>query len=48
MHVLMVIGGECTLNGLFLLEDKQLFDAHTLIDHANPTMQQPRTLQRHS
>jgi Fe-S cluster assembly protein SufD len=29
-------GGECTLNGLFLLEDKQLFDAHTLIDHANP------------
>jgi Fe-S cluster assembly protein SufD len=29
-------GGECTLNGLFLLEDKQLFDAHTLIDHSNP------------
>ena len=29
-------GGECTLNGLFLLEDNQLFDAHTLIDHANP------------
>ncbi len=29
-------GSECTLNGLFLLEDKQLFDAHTLIDHANP------------
>jgi len=29
-------GGECTLNGLFLLEDKQLFDAHTLIDHATP------------
>ena len=29
-------GGECTLNGLFLIEDKQLFDAHTLIDHANP------------
>jgi Fe-S cluster assembly protein SufD len=29
-------GGECTLNGLFLLEDKQLFDAHTLIDHASP------------
>jgi Fe-S cluster assembly protein SufD len=27
---------ECTLNGLFLLEDKQLFDAHTLIDHAIP------------
>ena len=29
-------GGECTLNGLFLLENKQLFDAHTLIDHASP------------
>jgi len=29
-------GGECTLNGLFLLQDNQLFDAHTLIDHANP------------
>ena len=29
-------GGECTLNGLFLLKDKQLFDAHTLIDHASP------------
>jgi Fe-S cluster assembly protein SufD len=29
-------GGECTLNGLFLLENKQLFDAHTLMDHANP------------
>jgi Fe-S cluster assembly protein SufD len=26
--------GECTLNGLFLIEDEQLFDAHTLIDHA--------------
>lgn len=29
-------GGECTFNGLFLTEDNQLFDAHTLIDHAKP------------
>lgn len=29
-------GGESTLNGLFLLKDEQLFDAHTLIDHAKP------------
>lgn len=29
-------GGECTLNGLFLTEDNQLFDTHTLIDHAKP------------
>ncbi|HEY7751006.1 MAG TPA: Fe-S cluster assembly protein SufD, partial [Ignavibacteriaceae bacterium] len=29
-------GGECTLNGLFMLEGSQLFDAHTLIDHAKP------------
>lgn len=29
-------GGECTFNGLFLTEDKQLFDVHTLIDHAKP------------
>ncbi|HSP88387.1 MAG TPA: Fe-S cluster assembly protein SufD [Ignavibacteriaceae bacterium] len=29
-------GGECTLNGLFLTEDNQLFDVHTLIDHAKP------------
>ncbi|QQS35241.1 MAG: Fe-S cluster assembly protein SufD [Ignavibacteriales bacterium] len=29
-------GGECTLNGLFLTEDKQLCDTHTLIDHAKP------------
>jgi len=29
-------GGECTLNGLFLLNDDQLFDVHTLIDHAKP------------
>jgi len=27
--------GECTLNGLFLIEGEQLFDAHTVIDHAN-------------
>ena len=29
-------GGECMLNGLFLIENSQLFDAHTLIDHAKP------------
>ena len=29
-------GGECTLNGLFIIANEQLFDAHTLIDHANP------------
>jgi Fe-S cluster assembly protein SufD len=29
-------GGECTLNGLFMLESSQFFDAHTLIDHAKP------------
>jgi Fe-S cluster assembly protein SufD len=29
-------GGESMLNGLYLVEDKQLFDAHTLIDHAKP------------
>ncbi len=29
-------GGECTLNGLFMLNDSQLFDAHTLMDHAKP------------
>jgi Fe-S cluster assembly protein SufD len=29
-------GGECTFNGLFLTEGNQLFDAHTLIDHAKP------------
>ena len=29
-------GGECMLNGLFMIEDEQLFDAHTMIDHANP------------
>jgi len=29
-------GSECTLNGLYMLEGNQLFDAHTLIDHAMP------------
>jgi Fe-S cluster assembly protein SufD len=29
-------GGECKLNGLFLTENNQLFDVHTLIDHAKP------------
>jgi Fe-S cluster assembly protein SufD len=29
-------GGESTLNGLFMIEGEQLFDAHTLIDHAMP------------
>ncbi|NWF90167.1 MAG: Fe-S cluster assembly protein SufD [Ignavibacteriaceae bacterium] len=29
-------GGESMLNGLFLVEGNQLFDAHTLIDHAKP------------
>ena len=29
-------GGECMLNGLFLIDDTQLFDAHTMIDHAMP------------
>ena len=29
-------GGESELNGLFLIDDSQLFDAHTLIDHASP------------
>jgi Fe-S cluster assembly protein SufD len=29
-------GGESTLNGLFLLNGNQLFDVHTLIDHAKP------------
>jgi len=29
-------GGECKLNGLFLTEGTQLFDVHTLIDHAKP------------
>jgi Fe-S cluster assembly protein SufD len=29
-------GGESMLNGLFLTEGSQLFDAHTMIDHAKP------------
>ena len=29
-------GGECTLNGLFMVDGTQLFDAHTLMDHAKP------------
>lgn len=29
-------GGECTLNGLFLTDDNQFFDVHTLMDHAKP------------
>lgn len=29
-------GSECTLNGLFMIDGNQLFDAHTMIDHAKP------------
>lgn len=29
-------GGECMLNGLFLTRASQLFDVHSLIDHAKP------------
>jgi len=29
-------GSECTLNGLYMIEGSQLFDAHTLIDHTMP------------
>ncbi|MCU0407102.1 MAG: Fe-S cluster assembly protein SufD [Ignavibacteriaceae bacterium] len=29
-------GGECTLNGLYMIDGAQLFDAHTLMDHAKP------------
>ena len=29
-------GSECTLNGLYLLSRKQLYDSHTMIDHAKP------------
>lgn len=29
-------GGECTLNGLFMIDGTQLFDAHTLMEHARP------------
>ncbi len=30
------VGGECMMNGLFLTDGSQLFDTHTLIDHAKP------------
>ncbi len=30
------VGGECTLNGLYMTTGTQLFDAHTMIDHAKP------------
>ena len=29
-------GSQCMLNGLFMICDEQLFDAHTMIDHAKP------------
>lgn len=29
-------GSECMLNGLFMIDNEQLFDAHTMIDHAKP------------
>ena len=29
-------GSESMLNGLFMINDEQLFDAHTMIDHAKP------------
>jgi Fe-S cluster assembly protein SufD len=29
-------GCECTLNGLYMIDGTQLFDAHTLMDHAKP------------
>ena len=29
-------GGESMLNGLFMIDGEQLFDAHTMIDHAKP------------
>ena len=29
-------GSECMLNGLFMIGDEQLFDVHTMIDHAKP------------
>lgn len=29
-------GSESVLNGLFMINDEQLFDAHTMIDHAKP------------
>jgi Fe-S cluster assembly protein SufD len=30
------VGSECTLNGLYMIDGAQLFDAHTLMDHAKP------------
>ena len=30
------IGSECMLNGLFMINGNQLFDVHTMIDHAEP------------
>ncbi len=30
------IGGECLLNGLFMIGGEQFFDVHTMIDHAKP------------
>ena len=29
-------GSECMLNGLFIIDSEQLFDAHTMIDHVKP------------
>jgi Fe-S cluster assembly protein SufD len=29
-------GGDCTLNGLYMIDGTQVFDAHTLMDHAKP------------
>jgi Fe-S cluster assembly protein SufD len=29
-------GGDCTLNGLYLVDDRRLVDNHTTIDHAKP------------
>lgn len=29
-------GGECSLNGLYLIRGNQLYDTHSLIDHAKP------------
>ena len=39
-------GSECMLNGLFMIDGEQLFDAHTMIDHAQTSLQQSRALQR--
>ena len=40
-------GAECTLNGLYLVNDTRLVDNHTTIHHATPPLQQPRALQGH-